>query len=457
MNDIGSAIALGSRLYGERAGTAYAGYIHRDPMALLRLRAGQANPYPIYDRIRGSGTLVPTRMGNWVSASHRVCDSVLRNRRFGVRRADGGAPSESGEFDLSFLEMNPPDHTRLRRLALPAFSPKAVAGYQDRITRTVGDLLDRASAAGEFDLVTGFAAPLPIAVITDLLGVPDADSREFARYGAVIAGALDGITSLGQARRLQASDAALRRLFGQLFDLRRRDPQDDIVSHLVAAGPDQAGPDEILPMCVLLLIAGFETTVNLIGNAVLALLDHPGQWQALCADPATMAPKAVEETLRYDPPVQVTSRVALEPVDVDGKPVRPGQWVVTLIGAANRDPEVYDSPGTFDINRVTTADHLAFSSGIHYCIGQPLARLEAITALRMLAEWMPGLSRAGTVRRRNTTTIRGPARLPVSIGARRRTPTPAPRPVPVAGGAARSLPESGWPAVRPPGRPGRSR
>jgi len=138
--------------------------------------------------------------------------------------------------------------------------------------------------------------------------------------------------------------------------------------------------------------------------------------------------------------------------------LRPGRAnPYPIYGAANRDPDVYDSPGMFDINRVTTADHLAFSSGIHYCIGQPLARLEATTALRMLAERMPGLSRAGTVRRRNTTTIRGPARLPVSTGARRRTPTPAPRPVPVAGGAARSLPESGWPAGRPPGRPGRSR
>jgi len=157
------------------------------------------------------------------------------------------------------------------------------------------------------------------------------------------------------------------------------------------------------------------------------------------------------------PPVQITSRVALEPVDVDGKPVRMGQWVVTLIGAANRDPEAYDSPGTFDINRAATADHLAFSSGIHYCIGQPLARLEATIALRMLAERMPGLSRAGAVRRRNTTTIRGPARLPVSTGARRRSATPAPRPVPVAGGAAPALPESGWRAGPPPGRQGRSR
>src|SRR5262249_44329143 len=168
--------------------------------------------------------------------------------------------------------------------------------------------------------------------------------------------------------------------------------------------------------------------------------DHPEQWQALCADPAAMAAKAVEETLRYDPPVQITSRVALEPVDVDGKPVRMGQWGVTLIGAANRDPEAYDSPGTFDINPAATAAHLSFASGIHSCIGQPLARLEATIALRMLAERMPGLSCAGAVRRRNTTTIRGPARLPVSTGARRRQATPAPRPVPVAGRAAPALP-----------------
>jgi cytochrome P450 len=168
-------------------------------------------------------------------------------------------------------------------------------------------------------------------------------------------------------------------------------------------------------MCNLLLVAGFETTVNLIGNGVLALLAHPAQWRALCADPETMAAKAVEETLRFDPPVQLTSRVALEPVDLDGKTVRKGQLVITLIGGANRDPETYDHPATFDLSRDNPAPHLAFSSGIHYCIGQPLARLEATIALRLLAERMPGLHRAGRVKRRNATVIRGPLRLPVTV------------------------------------------
>ena len=164
---------------------------------------------------------------------------------------------------------------------------------------------------------------------------------------------------------------------------------------------------------------GVETTVNLIGNGVLALLGHPEQWQALCADPAGLSAKSVEETLRYDSPVQLTSRVALEHAELDGRAIPPGQWVVTLIGGANRDPEAYDNPGTFDIHRVASADHLAFSSGLHYCLGQPLARLEATIALRMLAERMPGLSQAGPIRRRSTSTIRGPARLPLTSGGAR--------------------------------------
>ena len=417
MADLRQTVMFAAALYRRRLDLAFHGYARRDPMSLLHLRAGRDDPYAIYEGVRRQGTLVPARIGNWVTTSHRVCTSVLRDRRFGVRSAElSFADTPSDEFDLSFLDRDPPDHTRLRRLAQPAFSPKRMAEYRPRIEQLVDDLLDRAAATGEFDLVTAFAAPLPIAVITDLLGVPDADANRFAQVGTVIGSALDGIHSLRHAARLQAANEELEALFEGLFALRRRAPADDLISRIVAAEGDQIQPGEMLPMCNLLLVAGFETTVNLVGNAVNTLLDHPAQWRDLCDDPAGLAGPAVEETLRYDPPVQRTARCATADVELDGRTVRAGEFVVTLLGAANRDPEAFAEPNRFDIHREQTADHLAFSSGIHYCVGQPLARLEAVIALRRLAERMPDLRRGGPIKRRVSSVVRGPIHLPVHGG-----------------------------------------
>jgi P450-derived glycosyltransferase activator len=402
-----------ARLYRAKAVTAYHGYVRNDPMALLMLGPARDDPYPIYERLRARGPISRTRLGNWVTTSHPLGNRVLRDRRFGV--VPDGMPGDTGAAALSFLEMNPPDHTRLRRLAAPAFSPKKIADYAPRIEKTVNALIDEFPADGRFDLVSAFAAPLPIAVITDLLGVPNTHADDFARWGATIGSALDGIKSLRHTRELIAANAALDALFAELIELRRREPADDVLSSIVAAEGRTITSAEMLPLCTLLLIAGFETTVNLISNGVLALLDTPDQWQALCADP-DLAGNAVEEVLRYDPPVQRTGRVALDDVELAAAPVRKGQFVAVLIGAANRDPDVYADADSFDISRPLPVEHLAFSSGIHYCLGQPLARLEATVAFAALAERVPELRRAGRVVRRDAATIRGPLRLPVRVG-----------------------------------------
>jgi cytochrome P450 len=414
---LAGALRFATALYARRLTDFYHRTVWRDPMAQLRGPAGRDDPYPIYERVRARGSVVPTRLGNFLSPSHEVCNIVLRDRRFGVR--NGERVKSADEFDMSFLDMDPPDHTRLRRLAQPFFSPKLMAGYRARVFSQVDGLIS-SFGDGPFDLVSSFAAPLPIAVITDLLGVPDADAERFSEVGTVIGSALSGIRSLSHAAQLRSADATLRALFSSLFELRRVSPADDVISRLVSAPGDQLRPEELRPLCTLLLVAGFETTVNLIGNAVNALLAHPSQWRDLCDDPAGLAGPAIEETLRWDPPVQRTARCALEDLDLDGVPLRRGQFVVTMLAAANRDPAVFSHAATFDIHRTPEADHLAFSSGIHYCVGAPLARMEATIALQRLAERLPGLTRAGTLRRRTSGIVRGPLHFPVRAG------TPAP-------------------------------
>ncbi|HEY5786398.1 MAG TPA: cytochrome P450 [Microlunatus sp.] len=402
-------------IYRDRVMTAYAARIQKDPVARLGLAPHQADPYPVYDQIRARGPLTATRQGNLVSATHAVCSEVVRSRAFVVFRPEepkeDRVPREM--MDLSLLEMDPPEHSRLRRLVAPAFTPRRMASYEILVERRIGELLDAVDPDAGFDLVSDFASPLPIAVISALLGVPDADEKAFAAYGATLATALDGISSIGHLRRLLHAQKQLRQIFTDLFARRAADPQDDIVSALLAEQDEAITPAVLGPLCRLLLVAGFETTVNAIGNGVRALLADPEQWQLLVEDP-DRAPAVVEEVLRYDPPVQLTARAARDDTEVAGVPVARGQALVLLLAGANRDPSAFASPNTFDITRTSHVDHLAFSGGIHYCLGAPLARLELAAAFRALAERLPALRLAGPVKMQRSTAIHGPLRVPVA-------------------------------------------
>ncbi|GAB3275374.1 cytochrome P450 [Parasphingorhabdus pacifica] len=408
--------ALGARLL---AGGTFTWTMAKlgDPAARLLHTPWRENPYPIYEQLRAAGPLARSRLGLRVATSHELCESILRDSRFGVRTSDGGfgdPTTEAVDLQLSLLELDPPDHTRLRRIAAPAFRPRKLDGYRRRIEEIADELLDQVSAHGGFDLVRDFAAPLPIRVISELLDLPDVGTRFLTEHGSVLSGSLDGIRSPRHLRRMRESTTALEGLFTDLVEQRRRDPGDDVVSDLVAAlDEDRLTVAELLQMCNLLLVAGFETTVGLISNAVLAMLDRTSQWHVLCDAPELAGP-AVEETLRWDPPVQATLRIAAEPLELAGQPLSTDSVVMALVAAAGRDPAVHSDPARFDITRGTRDEHLAFSSGMHHCLGAPLARMEGEIALRRLATRLPDLRMVGNPTRRPTTILRGLTSLPVS-------------------------------------------
>ncbi|WP_147268345.1 cytochrome P450 [Spongiactinospora rosea] len=412
-----------ARVAGHAGWTWMHGRVRDDPFSLLMTGAGRRDPYACYRRLRAQGPLSRSTSGVWAVTGHRLCGRVLRDRRFGVRNGpyvrDDSEPlayRPGAEADFSLLSLDPPDHGRVRRLAAPAFSPKMMARYRPGIERITRELLDRAAARGRFDLMAKVAAPLPIAVISELLGIPDEHAGPFREYGAVVAGSLDGVPSLRTARALGPATRALEELFADLLRQRAARPGQDVLSRLAAdLGAARVSPREVLSLCRVLLIAGFETTVNLIGNGMLALLDHPDQWAMLRANP-DMAGQVVEEVLRYDPPVQATLRYAQEDLYLAGRRIAAWDPLYVLIGATGRDPSVFTGPDRFDITRTRGADHLAFGSGPHYCLGAPLARLEGEIFFRTVATRLPGLVRAGEPEHRSTMTVRGLARLPVRPG-----------------------------------------
>lgn len=282
----------------------------RDQAASLFMPWTRTDPYPVYEKIRARGQFASSRLGVQMVTSHRLSGQVLRSRDFSVVDPTGAInPRGTGdEVDLSLLIIDPPDHTRLRRVVAPAFSPRRLAQFETLIASTVADLLGKLPRGEPFDLIEHYAAVLPMRVIAELLGIPEQDRGRFRDWGQAIARALDGYSSLAHRRRLLRGQEELAAMFERLFEQRRHQPTDDAISDLVQAG-DTIHPDEMVPLCTLLLVAGFETTVNLIGSTVIHL-HRAGQWDLLTDDPA-LAQAATEETLRFDPPVQMTARWAL--------------------------------------------------------------------------------------------------------------------------------------------------
>ncbi len=312
------------------------------------------------------------------------------------------------------LVVDPPDHTRLRTLVQKAFTPRVVERLRPRIEALVKEALDEAEARGSMDLVADLAYPLPVTVIAELLGVPVEDRSAFRRWSDALVGALDPVALTDRRSAVLAARDALHAYLERVVAERRAAPRDDLISRLVEAeeqGDRLSGP-ELLAMGVLLLVAGHETTVNLIGNGINALLAHPDQLARLRDEPELIEP-AVEELLRYDSPVQLTGRVALEELELGGRRVEPGQMLMLLLGAANRDPRVFAEPERLDLGRDPNP-HLAFGRGIHFCLGAPLARLEGQIAIRELVRRFPTLRLAGTPERRPTVTLRGFASLPLT-------------------------------------------
>jgi cytochrome P450 len=401
-----------------------------DPVGrLLRDPAVRETPYAVHEELRARGPLVGSSLG-LVTTSHAVASEVLRSDRFGVGWDRAAAPRWvrwalrfGDELDAtgvaeppSMLVVDPPDHTRFRRLVSRAFTPRATAAFEPVVQRTADALLDALELrGGTVDLVEAYAAQLPVLVIADLLGVPVERREDFLRWGAAAAATLDPGLPF---RRYVAAERALREMHAflrQHFAHLRREPADDLVSRLVGLPGDDALTERELHATVMLLLgAGFETTVNLLGNGVVLLDRHRDQWDGLIADPRGWD-GAVEEVLRHDSPVQLTGRTAKADVVLTGRHIAAGTRVTVLLGAANRDPEVFADPTRFDVTRSNARDHLAFSAGIHYCVGAGLARLEGVVGLRSLAERFPGLRVSGRPERRDLQTLRGFEHLPVTV------------------------------------------
>ena len=390
-------------------------------LAALATRAGQHNPYPHYARLHALAPAAVGPDGALVVAGYQQCAAVLKDHR--LQKFPARLLTVSGYPDWpehpalkmmfgSMLMLNPPEHTRIRRAVSAAFTPGRVAALRPAIFRITEELCD--GLDGNFDFVERFAFPLPVTVIGELLGIPAADRPMFQDLSRDWSSVLEMLSPLAVDRADRAA-AEIRGYLAELAQARRARPVDDLISAMVTAD-DPLPDDDLLTTAALLLAAGFETTTGLLANSLVALLANPAEAELLRTGPAELVPPAVEELLRYDSPVQMLiGRTAQEDVTVGNLAVPAGTRVLTLLGAANRDPAVFTDPDRLDLRR-NGLPSLSFGGGIHYCLGAGLARLEAQVALPRLLQRFPGLRLAGEPTARPGLALHGYARLPVRVG-----------------------------------------
>jgi cytochrome P450 len=388
----------------------------------------RSNPYPRYALVRDFAALYPLRPDILMATRYAECSAVFTDSLWGHGYEDGINPFRPGvdpdDVPGSMLRMDPPQHTRVRGLVKRAFIPRNTAGLQSRIEALVNELLDKALAAGEVDLMEALARPLPLTVIGEMIGIPPADHPRINQWSLDIVRGTDPDilqTPASLARRADAMQE-FEAYFAGLLALRRQDPRDDMLTGMCAAQDrGELTGREPLGLAVGLVIGGYETVSDLVGKGVVALLRHPDQVARWLAEPGLAGP-AVEELLRYEPPVQFTHRVALAEREVAGHRFGRGEGIVILTAAANRDPAVYADPERLDITRFAGRSpaprHLSFSEGLHFCLGAHLGRLETQLALDTLLHRAPGLSLTDDPPAwRNTVAIHGLDRLPVRLRA----------------------------------------
>ncbi|MFF0014642.1 cytochrome P450 [Streptomyces sp. NPDC005374] len=388
-----------------------------------------ADPYPAYAELRAKGRVQYFESTNqWLVPHHADVSALLRDRRLGrtyqhrFTHEDFGrtAPPAAHEpfhtlNDHGMLDLEPPDHTRIRRLVSKAFTPRTVEQLKPYVTKLAGELVDRLVAEGGGDLLTDVAEPLPVAVIAEMLGIPESDRAPLRPWSADICGMYELSPAEDVAARAVRASVEFSEYLRELIAERRKEPGDDLISGLIAAHDegDRLTEQEMISTAVLLLNAGHEATVNSTVNGWYALFRNPEQLAALRAD-HSLVPRAVEELMRYDTPLQLFERWVLDDIEVDGTTIPRGAEIAMLFGSANHDPEVFQNPEHLDLTR-TDNPHISFSAGIHYCIGAPLARIELAASMTALLERAPTLTLAAEPERKPNFVIRGLEGLRVEV------------------------------------------